>query len=78
MIGLLLSLIVGGILGALAQSLMKKDVPGGIFGNIVIGFIGSWLGGSLLGSFGPTFSGFAILPAIIGAALVVFIYDLIF
>lgn len=41
MIGLLLSLIVGGILGALAQSLMKKDVPGGIFGNIVIGFIGS-------------------------------------
>lgn len=78
MIGLLISLIVGGILGALAQGLMKKDVPGGIFGNIVIGFIGSWLGGTLLGSFGPVISGFAIIPAIIGAALVVFIYDLIF
>lgn len=78
MIGFLLSLIVGGIVGALAQSFMKKDVPGGIIGNIIVGFLGSSLGGWLLGDFGPAISGFAILPAIIGAILVVLIYDLIF
>ncbi|HLQ75318.1 MAG TPA: GlsB/YeaQ/YmgE family stress response membrane protein [Alloiococcus sp.] len=78
MIGLLISLIVGGIVGALAQNVMKKNVPGGIIGNIIIGFLGSSLGGFLLGDFGPAISGFAIIPAIIGAILIVVIYDLIF
>lgn len=76
--GFILSLIVGGIIGAIAQIVMKKDVPGGIIGNIIVGFLGSSLGGFLLGDLGPAISGFAILPAIIGAILIVVIYDLIF
>jgi len=78
MLGLLWSLIIGGIIGALAQGIMSKDVPGGIIGNIIIGFIGSTLGGWLLGSWGWTVGGFAVFPAIIGAVVVVLIYDLIF
>lgn len=78
MIGLLISLLVGGIVGWLAQVVMSKNVPGGIIGNILVGFIGSALGGFLLGTWGPAISGFALIPAIIGAVLVVLIFDLIF
>ncbi len=74
---LIISLIVGGLIGWVAELIMKRDVPGGIIGNIVLGFLGSWLGGLLLGDLGPTWEGFAIIPAILGAVLVVFIFSLI-
>ena len=35
--GFIWSLIVGGILGAIAGMIVGKDVPGGIIGNIKIG-----------------------------------------
>ncbi|MGB6178204.1 GlsB/YeaQ/YmgE family stress response membrane protein, partial [Carnobacterium sp.] len=50
---------------------------GGIIGNIIVGFIGSWLGSSLFGSFGPVIGGFAIIPALIGAVALIFIFSLI-
>lgn len=74
---LIISLIVGGLIGWVAELIMKRDVPGGIIGNIVLGFLGSWLGALLLGDLGPTWEGFAIIPAILGAVLVVFIFSLI-
>ncbi|MGQ0440977.1 GlsB/YeaQ/YmgE family stress response membrane protein [Bacillus sp. B-TM1] len=61
------SLIVGGILGWLASLITGRDVPGGVIGNIIAGIIGSWIGGKLLGSFGPVIGGYAIIPALIGA-----------
>ena len=66
------SLIVGGILGWLA-SLITRDVPGCVIGNIIAGIIGSWIGGKLLGSFGPVIGGYAIIPALIGAIILIFI-----
>ncbi len=60
------SLIVGGILGWLASLITGRDVPGGVIGNIIAGIIGSWIGGKLLGSFGPVIGGYAIIPALIG------------
>ncbi len=44
MIHFLFSLIVGGILGFIAGAVLNEDVPGGVTGNIIIGFFGSWLG----------------------------------
>lgn len=41
--GFIWSLIVGGVLGAVAGMILGKDVPGGIIGNIIVGFIGSWI-----------------------------------
>lgn len=73
----IISLIVGGLIGWVAELIMKRDVPGGIIGNIILGFIGSWLGGLLLPDLGPVWQGFAVVPAILGAVLVVFIYGLI-
>ncbi|SFL75664.1 Uncharacterized membrane protein YeaQ/YmgE, transglycosylase-associated protein family [Paenibacillus sp. 1_12] len=71
------SLIVGGIIGWLAGLIMGRDIPGGIIGNIIAGFVGAWLGGLLLGSWGPVMGGFALLPALIGAIVLVFIVSLI-
>lgn len=75
--GLIWSLIVGGVLGAIAGAIMGKDVPGGIIGNIIAGFLGSWIGTSLLGSWGPEIGGFYILPALIGAVVLIFIVSLV-
>ena len=74
---LIISLVVGGLIGWVAEVIMKRDVPGGVIGNIVLGFIGSWLGGLLLSDFGPVIQGLAIVPAILGSLLVVFIFSLI-
>ena len=67
------SLIVGGILGWLASLITGKDVPGGVIGNIIAGIIGSWIGSKLLGSFGPVIGGYAIIPALIGAIVLILI-----
>jgi uncharacterized membrane protein YeaQ/YmgE (transglycosylase-associated protein family) len=71
------SLIIGGIIGWLAGMIMGKDIPGGVIGNIIAGFIGAWLGGLILGSWGPEVGGFFILPALIGAVVLVFIVSLV-
>ncbi|GAB3056260.1 GlsB/YeaQ/YmgE family stress response membrane protein [Virgibacillus ainsalahensis] len=71
------SLIVGGILGWIASLIVGKDIPGGIIGNIIAGFIGAWIGSSLLGSWGPEIGGFFLVPALIGAIVLIFIVSLI-
>jgi uncharacterized membrane protein YeaQ/YmgE (transglycosylase-associated protein family) len=76
--GFIWSLIIGGIIGWLAGMIIGKDIPGGVIGNIIAGFIGAWLGGKLLGAWGPEVGGFYILPALIGAIVLVFIVSLIF
>ncbi|TMU83946.1 GlsB/YeaQ/YmgE family stress response membrane protein [Bacillus sp. BHET2] len=75
--GIILYLIVGGIIGWLASLILGKDVPGGIIGNIIAGIIGAWIGGELLGSFGPALAGIAIIPALIGAIIFVFLLSLL-
>ncbi|RFU68394.1 GlsB/YeaQ/YmgE family stress response membrane protein [Bacillus sp. V59.32b] len=70
-------LIVGGVIGWLGGLIIGRDVPGGIIGNIVAGFVGAWLGSVLLGSFGPVIGGFYIIPALIGAIIVVFLVSLV-
>lgn len=70
-------LIIGGILGWLAGMILGKDIPGGIIGNIIAGIIGAWVGGNLLGQWGPTVSSFYIFPALVGAIVLVAIVSLI-
>ncbi|MGU9546302.1 GlsB/YeaQ/YmgE family stress response membrane protein, partial [Bacillus cereus] len=54
MLGWLWSLIVGGVIGALAGAITSRDVPMGIIGNIIAGLVGAWIGQSLLGTWGPS------------------------
>ncbi|WP_433945453.1 GlsB/YeaQ/YmgE family stress response membrane protein [Paenibacillus sp. SN-8-1] len=75
--GFLWSLIIGGIIGWLAGLIMGRDIPGGVIGNIIAGFIGAWLGSLILGNWGPEIGNFYIIPALIGAVVLVFIVSLL-
>lgn len=77
MLSFIWSLIIGGILGWIASLIVGKDLPGGIIGNILAGFVGAWLGSLILGSWGPEIGGFFIVPALIGAIVLIFIVSLI-
>ncbi|MBO0588840.1 GlsB/YeaQ/YmgE family stress response membrane protein [Sporosarcina sp. E16_8] len=71
--GLLLYLIIGGIIGWFAGLVAGKDMPGGIIGNVIAGIIGAWIGSRLLGNWGPKLAEFYIVPAIIGALIIVIV-----
>lgn len=47
--GLIIWLIVGGIVGWLASIIMKRDGQQGILLNIVVGIVGAFIGGLLIG-----------------------------
>lgn len=74
---LLWSLIIGGVIGWLAGLIAGRDIPGGIIGNIIAGIVGSSIGSNLLGSWGPEIADFYILPALIGAVILIAIVSLI-
>ncbi|ASB67633.1 MULTISPECIES: GlsB/YeaQ/YmgE family stress response membrane protein [Bacillus amyloliquefaciens group] len=75
--GFIVSLIVAIIIGWIGSLFVKGSMPGGIIGSMIAGLIGAWIGHGLLGTWGPHLAGFAIIPAIIGAAIVVFLFSLI-
>ena len=75
--GFLWALIVGGIIGWLASLILGKDVPGGIIGNIIAGFVGAISGQALFGDWGPMVAGFAIVPALLGAIILILIVSFI-
>ena len=47
--GIILWLVIGGVIGWLASLVMRTDGSQGIFLNIVVGIIGAFLGGWLIG-----------------------------
>lgn len=75
---LLAVILTGLIIGALASAITAKHLPiTGWVGNIIAGLVGSWLGESLFGEWGPQLAGIAILPALLGAIIFVVIVSLI-
>jgi uncharacterized membrane protein YeaQ/YmgE (transglycosylase-associated protein family) len=70
---LIISLIIGGIVGWLASMVMKTNAQMGIIANVLVGIVGSALGFWLAGMLGLG-SGGAIaqwLVAIVGAAILI-------
>ena len=70
---LIVSLIVGGIIGWLASMVMKTNSQMGMIANIVVGIIGSGLGGwifTLLG-LGATGGVGQIIMGVVGAAVLI-------
>ncbi|GAK31190.1 putative membrane protein [Weissella oryzae SG25] len=66
-------LIVGAIIGAAAGAITKNGGAMGWISNILAGIIGSWLGEMLLGSWGPSLAGMALIPSLIGAIILVLV-----
>ncbi|WP_347979451.1 GlsB/YeaQ/YmgE family stress response membrane protein [Lactococcus formosensis] len=65
------SLIVGVIIGVIAGAITSKGKSMGWIANILAGLVGSAVGQALLGSWGPSLAGMALIPSIIGAVIVV-------
>jgi len=70
---LLMTIIVGGIIGWLASIVMKTNAQMGILANVIVGIVGSFLGSTLAGTLGISGGGSvgSWIIAIIGAALLI-------
>ena len=81
---LIVALIIGGIIGWLASIIMRTDAQQGVFLNIVVGIIGSFLGSFLLGRFfgasgsimNAPLDGGTMLAALVGAIILLAIVNL--
>ena len=80
--GLLWSMIVGAIIGAIigaiAGAITDKGQSMGCFTRIAAGLIGSSVGQSLFGYWGPSLAGMALFPSILGAVIVIAVVSFFF
>jgi uncharacterized membrane protein YeaQ/YmgE (transglycosylase-associated protein family) len=76
---LIISLIIGGIVGWLASIAMKTNAQMGWIANVLVGVVGSALGFWLAGLIGIEASGgiLRFVVAIAGAALLIFILSML-
>ena len=78
MIGILVWLIVGGVVGWLASIVMRTDAQQGILLNIVVGIVGAFLAGLVVGggsiNQGITLTSF--LVSLVGAIVLLAIVNL--
>lgn len=65
------SLIVGAVIGLIAGAITNRGKSMGWIANILAGLVGSALGQSLLGMWGPKLAGMALIPSIIGGVIIV-------
>ena len=74
--GIITWIIIGLIAGALAKLIMPGDDPGGIIVTIIIGMVGSLLGGFLASLVGLGGGGliWSVIVAVIGAIILLAIY----
>jgi uncharacterized membrane protein YeaQ/YmgE (transglycosylase-associated protein family) len=80
MFGVIGWMIFGVIVGAIAKLLMPGRDPGGIIVTMLIGIVGSLMGGFVgraLGWYGPN-DGAGFFMSLIGAILLLWIYRLVF
>ena len=81
MLSLIVSLIVAGVAGWLAGSIMKAQpiqVGGSpIIGNVILGVIGGFVGRSMLWLIGFGASGLigSLIAAVLGAIVVIYVVD---
>ncbi len=81
MINFIIWLIVGGLIGWVASMIMRTDTQQGILMNIVVGIVGAFLGGLLLGPlFGTSinqgdFSASGLLVSLLGAVILLAILN---
>jgi uncharacterized membrane protein YeaQ/YmgE (transglycosylase-associated protein family) len=69
---LLITLLIGGIIGWVASIMMKSDAQMGILANIVVGIVGSFLGHWIAGALGFAPDGPArYLVSLLGAMLLI-------
>jgi len=82
MVNIIIWLIVGGIVGWLASMIMKTDAQQGILLNVVVGIVGAFIGGWLIGplvgasSINDGFTVMSFVVSLIGAIILLAIVNL--
>ncbi len=76
---ILVTLIIGGVVGWLGSLVMKTDAQMGILANIIVGIVGSFLGFWLAGVLGIAAGGAVIrwVIAVIGAMILIAILKML-
>ena len=72
------SCIIGGFIGFLAGIITKKRGSMGIIAKVVAGLLGSSVGQAILGTWGPSLAGMALIPSVIGAVIVIAVVSFFF
>ncbi len=79
--GILLWLLFGLIVGAIAKYIVPGTGPGGLIGDLIVGIIGAFLGGWIYSLFGHGgVSGFnlgSVVCAVIGAIVLLYLLRMI-
>ncbi len=68
------SMFVGLLIGLLAGAITNRGERMGCFGKMFLGWIGAFLGQLLFGAWGPNLNGTAIIPAVLGAMILLAIF----
>lgn len=71
-------LVIAAACAGIAEYLVPGVAPAGFLANAIIGIIGAWIGTALFGHFGPDLGGVSLIPAILGAALLVFCLGILY
>jgi uncharacterized membrane protein YeaQ/YmgE (transglycosylase-associated protein family) len=80
MFGVLGWIVFGLIVGVIAKLIMPGRDPGGFIITIVLGIVGSLLGGYIgqaLGMYGPDSRGAGLIMSVLGAIILLLLYRLI-
>jgi uncharacterized membrane protein YeaQ/YmgE (transglycosylase-associated protein family) len=70
-------IVIAGMVGALADKVVPGELPFGIPGAILAGWLGFVLGHKILGDFGPSIAGVYLVPAFLGAVAVAFAAEIL-
>ena len=71
-------IIIWGFIGCISGAITKKGGSMGIMANVIAGLLGSSVGQSLFGTWGPTLAGMALVPSILGSVIVVAVVSFFF
>ena len=79
MIGIIVWLVVGGVVGWLASLLMRTDAQQGLILNIVVGIVGAFIAGLIIGggSINQDITVESFLWSLLGAVVLLAIVNLI-
>ncbi len=66
--------VIGGVCGWINQAkLLKKAYPGQLWGALIAGIVGAWIGGGLFGVWGFMFAGVNVIGSIIAALVLSYV-----
>lgn len=80
MIGFIIWIVIGGIIGWLASIVMRTDGQQGILLNIVVGIVGAFLAGLIIGGGSINNAGYdvrSLVASFVGAVVLLAIVNLI-